>query len=197
MDSCTDPEQSYAYSSPLRQLSHFCEQCISLYSGHHSCSYFSNACPSRINGDFLISNTHVPGLEWWVQGHTMRTDMKVLDLGIYDVVLVYDWLKAHSPMVCDWVKKTLQFSEDGVEITLAGVHTSHKSVQELSAKQVVKWCVYIYIYIKGNEIWAMAVIHEVSALPVTTDAPAEVQSLLNDFAHIFLEAHTTATSLAV
>lgn len=34
--------------------------------------------------------------------HTMVTDMQVLDLGGYDAILGYDWLKLHSPMTCHW-----------------------------------------------------------------------------------------------
>jgi hypothetical protein len=35
--------------------------------------------------------------------------MSVLDMGAYDAILGYDWLSSHSPMVCYWDFKTLQF----------------------------------------------------------------------------------------
>lgn len=129
------------------------------------------------NGDSLISNTYVPGLEWWVQGHTMQTDMKVLDLGVYDVILGYDWLKSHSPMVCEWDKKILRIPVNGTQMTLKGVQTSQQSLQVLTAEQVVKWY-------KGNEIRVMALVQEVQEVPslqLPIETPPEVQTLLTEF----------------
>lgn len=45
----------------------------------------------KVGGSLLLSNTLVPGLEWWIQGHTFKTDMRVIDLGIYDAILGFDW----------------------------------------------------------------------------------------------------------
>ena len=42
------------------------------------------------SGDTIISDKLVPGLEWWSNGHTMVTDMKVLDMEAYDAILGYD-----------------------------------------------------------------------------------------------------------
>jgi hypothetical protein len=38
-------------------------------------------------------------MEWWAQGHTFHTDMRVFDLTAYGAILGYDWLKSHSPMI--------------------------------------------------------------------------------------------------
>jgi hypothetical protein len=35
--------------------------------------------------------------------------MRVLDIGVYDSILGFDWLRAHSPMNYDWDKKTIEF----------------------------------------------------------------------------------------
>ena len=53
------------------------------------------------NGEVLVSDTFVPAVEWWANGHTYRTDMMVLSLGAYDAIIGFDWLRAHSPMKCD------------------------------------------------------------------------------------------------
>jgi hypothetical protein len=52
------------------------------------------------NGETMITNSFIPQLEWWSQGYTMHTDMMVLDFGVYDGILGFNWLKSHSPMNC-------------------------------------------------------------------------------------------------
>jgi hypothetical protein len=54
------------------------------------------------NGQWLTTARKVANLQWFIQGHTFYQDMVVLDLLPYDVILGYDWLKANSPMQCDW-----------------------------------------------------------------------------------------------
>jgi hypothetical protein len=61
------------------------------------------------NGEVLSSAHQVKELEWWAQGFTFHTTMRVLDIGAYDAILGYDWFSAHNPMVCHWDKKVLQF----------------------------------------------------------------------------------------
>lgn len=54
------------------------------------------------NGDILITDKRVSQLAWWANGHTLKTDMKVLDMSAYDAILGFDWLKSNSPMNCHW-----------------------------------------------------------------------------------------------
>lgn len=59
------------------------------------------------NGQCLQCTEMVPKLQWLTQGHMFSTDMRVLNLGVYDAVLGVDWLAEHSPMHCDWHLKTM------------------------------------------------------------------------------------------
>lgn len=61
------------------------------------------------NGETMVTNQRVKDLSWWIQGHTITSDMMVLDMGAFDAILGYDWLQAHSPMNCHWEKKQLNF----------------------------------------------------------------------------------------
>lgn len=91
------------------------------------------------NGDRMISDHWVSRMEWWINGHTLSSDMKVLEMGAYDAILGYDWLKANSPMICHWTDKTLQFSLAGTEITLQGIKATAPQLQETSVEQLFKW----------------------------------------------------------
>lgn len=82
--------------------------------------------------------------------------MRVLDLGGYDVILGMDWLQLHSPMTTDWEKKFLSFPYQCKHVTLHGVPpTATKPVREMPVEQLAKWA-------KGNEVWAVALVHPTS-----------------------------------
>jgi hypothetical protein len=53
------------------------------------------------SGDVMVSNQRMKEVKWWTRGHTFTFPMRVLDIGVYDSILVFDWLRAHSPMNCD------------------------------------------------------------------------------------------------
>ena len=76
-------------------------------------------------------------MEWWAQGHTFSNSMRVLHLGAYDAILGYDWLSAHSPMLCDWQAKILKFVDAGVQVSLSGISQPLLQLQELPAEQFV------------------------------------------------------------
>jgi hypothetical protein len=102
------------------------------------------------NGQYMISDSQVQGLQWWTQGHTFNTDMRVLDIGAYDAILGMDWLKSQGKMACDWNLKSLSFHHHGQEITLQGiVQTQQAQLAEVSTEHLQKW-------ISGNEVWALA-----------------------------------------
>ena len=53
------------------------------------------------NGEVLRSDRRVKDIRWWIGGHTFVSTMRVLEIGVYDAILGFDWLRAHSPMECD------------------------------------------------------------------------------------------------
>ena len=71
-------------------------------------------------GDTLQSNKQVAQLQWWCQGNTFSTDMRLLELEAYDAVLGVDWLARFSPMKCHWGLKTMEFRHENINIKLHG-----------------------------------------------------------------------------
>jgi len=118
--------------------------------------------PSRAvklaNGQVLLTDKIVPALEWWCQGHTITTQMQVLDLGAYDAILGYDWLKMNSPMNCNWAEHSVEFSHQGKLIKLQGVSPQPLSLSAVSAESLVKWH-------QGNDVWALAALQSLGILP--------------------------------
>jgi hypothetical protein len=98
------------------------------------------------NGETLFGDFYVPQVKWSANGHLFSTDMRILELSAFDAILGYDWLKCHSPMLCDWEKKVLEFTDQGVRVKLCGDGAViQREVLEVSALQVHRW-------LKGNEI---------------------------------------------
>jgi hypothetical protein len=131
------------------------------------------------NGEHLITYHYVPQLEWWVDGYTMHTYLQVLPLMAYDAILGYDWLAPHSPMNCHWENRTLQFVDQGSDITIQGIKPVEKKVEEVPVEQLLKWD-------SGNDVWALAVLEEVSDQVVMAQEKA-IQELLQEYQDVFSE----------
>jgi hypothetical protein len=129
------------------------------------------------NGDCVITGEWVPNFEWWCNGHTITTAMKVLDMPAYDAILGYDWLQQNSPMTCDWAAKTLQFQSKGKSLLLQGVQSPAATIQEMSIQQVRKWAT-------GNDIWAIAVVEAIPEPPPIAHQTA-VQQVLQQYQDVF------------
>ena len=132
------------------------------------------------NGEQLQCTQHIQGLEWWIQGHTFTTDMKVLAMGGYDAILGMDWLSQWGPMVCHWQDQWIQFQRGDKTIMLQGLQTPPVTeLQELSMEQVVK-CQ------KGNDIWATAVLSRMAVVE-TSVVPECIQNTIKTFEDVFQE----------
>lgn len=50
------------------------------------------------NGSSLVYSSELAAVEWSVQGFSFHSNLKILQLGMYDLILRMDWLEAFSPM---------------------------------------------------------------------------------------------------
>ena len=135
------------------------------------------------NGDKLTCNRIVPGLKWWMQGHTFETPMRELEIGAYDGILGMDWLKQWGVRQCHWAEKWIQFQYAGQEVKLQGVlPVSPTVIEEVSVEQLMKWE-------KGNEVWATAVLNRIVMAP-ETPVPPDVQELIDKHTIVFTDPKT-------
>ena len=59
------------------------------------------------NGERLSCSTYLPQARWEVAGYGFSSDLRVLPLSSYDIILGIDWLEQFSPMKVDWKLKWL------------------------------------------------------------------------------------------
>lgn len=133
------------------------------------------------SGDILTCDQMVPQLSWWAQGYSFSTDMRVLPLGAYDVILGVDWLKQCGDMRCSWVTKTLKFDLNGQAVTLRGIQPKQQGpLRELPVQQLMKWT-------SGNDVWAVAVLANMEADTISDVLPPEIHTVLEKFSPFIAE----------
>lgn len=133
------------------------------------------------NGQFIICDSMVSQLEWSSQGHNLKTDLRVLDIGAYDAVLGMDWLDEHSPMSCQWHEKHISFDHEGQWITLQGLTdatTPAPATMDLHTLHQLEL---------HNEIWAIAVLEQFVESTSGSDIPPEIQLILTEYTDVFAE----------
>jgi hypothetical protein len=71
-----------------------------------------------------------------MQGHKFTTDLKILPLTAYDIILGMDWLENQNngKMWINWKRKTMRFKHEGSTIPLRGVQHQGESCTAMSAQ---------------------------------------------------------------
>lgn len=139
------------------------------------------------NGQIMSCTKQLPNCNWWVQGHSFHTNLRVLELGCYDMILGMDWLSTHSPMLHDWKNKKMSFNHLGHHICLQGIHhllyigiTTEISVSQL--EQLVN----------ANGIHHLLYIGPSTEASDTnnTGVPYQIQELIQEYSELFQEPKT-------
>jgi hypothetical protein len=73
------------------------------------------------NGETLRCSCTVKQLSWSVDNCDFISDMKVLPLAHFDIILGMDWLEAYSPMQVHWKHKWLAIPYNGATAILQGI----------------------------------------------------------------------------
>jgi hypothetical protein len=105
------------------------------------------------NGDSITTEFMAANMQWYCQGHTLSSNMIVLDMQPYDAILGYDWLRAQKQMAFDWEAKTMTFMHQGSDITLQGLQTPSLEVNAISATKTYK-------SVQGNDVWVFVLLEQ-------------------------------------
>lgn len=103
---------------------------------------------------------------WFVGDIAFQSDLRILPLTAYDVIIGMDWLEAYSPMNVHWKNKWMEISYEGHSVLLQGL------MPELPDKVLLQLCVLTPSESQDSSV---------NLLPI------EVQSLLQQFGHVFEE----------
>nr|XP_034569779.1 uncharacterized protein LOC117834275 [Setaria viridis] len=86
------------------------------------------------NGQQLSCLHHIPDAVWSSNGLDFQSDMKLLPLSAYDVILGIDWLEQFSPMKVHWKQKWMTIPYENSTTTLYGL------MPELPERAVIQVC---------------------------------------------------------
>lgn len=75
------------------------------------------------NGDKVTCSKQMLQAKWYVDAYSFNSDLKVLPLSSYDMIIGMDWLEQCSPMKVHWKNKWLVLPYSGSSIVLHGVHS--------------------------------------------------------------------------
>ncbi|CAO2169428.1 unnamed protein product [Urochloa humidicola] len=116
------------------------------------------------NGATLVCSEHLSQVELCVQAYTFVSDLKVLQLSAYDMILGMDWLESFSPMKIHWKQKWLSIPYKGDVAVLYG---------DLPAA------------LEGTVVQVCTVQVDISGETVAASIPSEIQDLIQTFAELF------------
>jgi hypothetical protein len=115
------------------------------------------------DGNILNCSTQFQQTLWSVGHYQFHSDLKILPLSTYDMILGLDWLDQHSPMKVHWKHKWLSIPYQGSQITLFGENVA------LPARSVIQVCT----------------VNVVAHPSVQAVLPTEIQQLIDEFATLF------------
>ena len=72
------------------------------------------------DGSSVPCSQEIPTAVWSVQGYEFHSNLKVLPLSSYDMILGMDWLEAFSPMKVHWSQKWISISYGPIQVLLQG-----------------------------------------------------------------------------
>jgi hypothetical protein len=120
---------------------------------------------------------YISYFEFNLDGQTIRTDMNILQLGSYDMIIGMDWLERHKAILNCYTKILSYKDDSNITKTAQGI-PKLVSVRQISAMQLKK-CVR-----KGCQVYAI----QVTSLAEKKDKPKlEDFVFLRDFRDMFVD----------
>ena len=115
------------------------------------------------NGAILQCTCHIPSASWSVQDYSFTTDLKLLPLSSYDIILGLDWLVSFRPTQVHWEQRWISISYAGSSAILLG------DAPDLPVGSVIQLCL-----VQDSDASSSSIVISPS-----------VQALVNEFATLF------------
>jgi hypothetical protein len=74
------------------------------------------------NGELISCSSEFKQATWVIQGQEFVSNLKIIPLPYYDMILGIDWLESHIPVKIDWLNKWMVINVNGDQLHLYGIH---------------------------------------------------------------------------
>jgi hypothetical protein len=142
---------------------------------------------SVAGGGKIQCSQMLPAVTWHTQGHKFTTDLKILPLTAYDIILGMDWLEKQNngKMWINWKRKTMRFKHEGSTITLRGVQPQGESCTAMSAQALAA-------LIKKGEVHQMLELYHIGdgIVSMVDTTPPSIQQVVDQYSTLFEEPTT-------
>lgn len=130
----------------------------------------------------MTSTSGISNPSWGVQQHKFITDVRVLPLNCYDMIVGMDWLEAcgQGKMWIDWRLKTMRFWHEGKRITLRGVKNNTTHCPKISTKE-------LNFMVQQGAVAQIIQLDRNKETTSVTKPPKNIQNVLAQYADTFQE----------
>lgn len=125
------------------------------------------------NGESVQCNSEIQQARWSVDGYQFYSDLKILPLQFFDMILGYDWLEKFSPIKVHWKAKWMAIPFQGETVVLQGILPV---LTELLEGAVVHVC-----QVSPPD----SILDDIDEPPSQAVIPPEVLPLLQHYADVF------------
>jgi hypothetical protein len=73
------------------------------------------------NGQIVQSCSELLQTKWSVQGYVFQSDLRVLQLQSFDMLIGMEWMERYSPMKVHWSQRWMSIPYSGTHVTLQGM----------------------------------------------------------------------------
>ncbi|XP_027183746.1 uncharacterized protein LOC113782033 [Coffea eugenioides] len=145
----------------------------SLYLPHREVTPFT---VTLADGTNITSGAVCPGVQWRIQDYQFQFDLKVMELGTWDIILGVDWMYQFSPITFDFHSLSISLSSSGSLLHLQGL--INQPVMELVRGKDLR----TFIEEKRRHC---AALQAESQQHRQVDVPERVEAVLQQYSQIF------------
>nr|XP_027081138.1 uncharacterized protein LOC113703854 [Coffea arabica] len=129
------------------------------------------------NGTSVTSNAVCLGVQWSINQHNFKFNLKVMELGGWDIILGVDWMTHFSPITFDFQQLKISLHHEGGEIHLHG-QADNCDMDLIRGKD-------LRTFIEYKKQMCMAMTSQQQEGSKLESTPQEVQELLQEYEDIF------------
>jgi hypothetical protein len=115
-------------------------------------------------GGILCCSHMIPQALWFIGDTAFQSDLRVLPISAYDVIIGMDWLEKYSPMRVHWKNKWMEIPYENQTVSLQGI------IPHMPDEVVVQLCALSSQGANTSDLRLL---------------PTEIQSLLDQFPTLF------------